>query len=405
MPINMRQLLASVLTLLFYLSFNAQNITNAEYFFNTDPGVGNGLSLSVNSNTGQLTQTFSISTASLAEGFHNVYIRTFNSDNNWSLYDRQSFYLKNFNSSNISSAEYFFNSDPGMGNGNALTVNSNTGVLTQVFSIPTGGLPEGFNSFYIRAFNSENNWSLYDRQMFYLKSFQTFNITAAEYFFNSDPGVGNGTALSVNTNTGELSQIFSIPTTGLSEGFHSFYLRTKDNTDGWSLYDRQIIYIKDFDITPDEVSNAEYFIDTDPGVGNGTSIVFGDGSLSTQILNIDSTGLSDGDHIFYVRVQDVNGDWSIYDSASFTIDSALGVLSPLFELVKLYPNPVLDKLSIGLPKNAKIIRTEIYNNIGQTVFTSLKNENTVELSTLSSGIYILNLKTSIGSASFRIVKQ
>ena len=401
----MRLLIKSAFILLFSVYCSAQSITNAEYFFNTDPGISSGTALTVNSNSGQLTQTFSIPTIGLADGFHSLYIRTYNSDNNWSLYDRQSFYLKSFTTSNITSAEYFFNTDPGVGDGTALTVNSNTGLLDQTFTIPTIGLAEGFNSIYIRTYNSENNWSLYDRQSFYIKSFDTFTIAAAEYFFNTDPGVGNGTALSVDANSGQLTQIFSIPTTSLPEGFHSFYLRTQDNANNWSLYDRQIIYIKDFDFTPDEVSSAEYFIDSDPGVGNGTSIVFGTPSQSSQILNINSSGLAEGDHLFYVRVQDTNGDWSIYDTALFTIDSSLGIDDSLLSKIVILPNPFNNILSLKMPNNIQIIKTEIYNTLGQTVYSSLENKSILELYNLESGIYILNLKTSIGSTSYKIIKK
>ena len=305
----------------------------------------------------------------------------------------------------ITSAEYFFNTDPGVGSGTTLTVNSNTGQLTQTFSIATTGLADGFHSLYVRTLNSDSNWGLYDRQSFYLKSFTTTNITAAEYFFNTDPGVGNGTSIAVNTNTGQLTQLFTVPTTGLLEGFHSFYLRTQSNNGDWSLYDRQIIYIKDFDLTPDEVSAAEYFIDSDPGIGNGTSAIFGDPSQTSQVLNINSTGLIEGDHIFYVRVQDANGDWSIYDSALFTIDNSLGVENNLLSKITLLPNPFESNLSIKLSNNIQVLKVEIYNTIGQTVYYNLEPENTLELSTLKRGIYILNLKTSFGKASFKIVKK
>lgn len=308
-------------------------------------------------------------------------------------------------SQNITAAEYFYNADPGIGNGTSLTVNSNSGILNQTFSIPTGSLSDGFHSLYIRTFNSENNWSHYDRQVFYLKSFNTFSITDAEYFFNSDPGVGNGTALSVNSNSGQLSQAFSIPTTSLSEGFHSLYLRTQNNNGDWSLYDRQIFYIKDFDLTPDEVSSAEYFIDMDPGVGNGTSIVFGDASQTTQTLNIDSTGLADGDHLFYVRVQDSNGDWSIYDSAAFNIDSNLSTNDSLFESTKIHPSPFENEVSIRLPHGGQILKAEIYDTLGRSVYLTSENSSTLELSNLKSGIYILNLETNLGKASFKIMKK
>ncbi|MDD7887124.1 T9SS type A sorting domain-containing protein [Flavivirga sp. 57AJ16] len=309
------------------------------------------------------------------------------------------------NSQSITTAEYFFNTDPGLGNGTALTVNSNTGVLTQTFTIPTVGLSEGFNSVYVRVYNSDNNWSLYDRQNFYLKGTTSTNIAAAEYFFNTDPGVGNATTLSVDTNTGQLSQIFTISTTGLLEGFHSFYIRTQSTDGDWSLYDRQIIYIKDFDFTLDEVSAAEYFIDSDPGIGNGTSVIFGNPSQTSQILNINSTGLAEGDHIFYVRVQDTNGDWSIYDSALFTIDNSLGVENNLLSKIVLLPNPFENNLSIKSPNNIQVLKIEVYNTLGQTVYYSLEPKTTLELSTLKKGIYILNLKTSLGEASFKIIKK
>ena len=384
----------------------AQIITSAEYFFDVDLGVNTGTTLTVNGNTGQLDQTFSIPTTSLSEGFHSLYVRTLNSEGNWSFYDRHSFYLKNFTNTNIVAAEYFFNSDDGIEiNTVPLSVNANSGQLTQTYSIPTSGLPQGFNSLYIRTKDSGGKWSLYDRQSFYLNTFTSTYITAAEYFFDIDLGVGNATPLSVDTNTGQLTQIFSIPTTSLSEGFHSFYLRTKDNADTWSLYDRQIIYIKDFDFTPDEVNAAEYFIDEDTGVGTGTAIVFGDASQSSQILNIDSAGLAEGDHIFYVRVQDTNGDWSIYDKATFTIDSNLDVKDSLFKSTKIYPSPFEDQLSIILPENIKIFKTELFNAIGQKVYSDSVNRTQLELSHLESGLYILNLKTDFGNASFKIIKK
>ncbi len=310
------------------------------------------------------------------------------------------------NSQNITSAEYFYNSDPGVGNGTSLVdITPNSGELTQTFTIPTTSLSEGFNSLYIRTFNSDNNWSLYDRQSFYLKSFDTFTITAAEYFFDTDMGVGTGTPLDIDSNLGQLTQVFSISTTGLSEGFHSFYLRTQDNDNHWSLYDRQIIYIKDFDFSPDEVLKAEYFIDSDPGAGNGISIIFENSSQASQVLNIDSTGLSEGDHLFYVRVQDSNGDWSIYDSALFTIDSSLGLDDNLLSNISLFPSPFENDISIKLPNNIKILKTEIYNNLGQTVYNSSENKSNLDLSNLQSGLYILNLKTSLGNASYKIVKK
>ena len=47
-------------------------------------------------------------------------------------------------------------------------------------------------------------------------------IDAAEYFIDGpDPGIGNGQALNVNSNSGTLEQSFTIATNNLTEGFHN----------------------------------------------------------------------------------------------------------------------------------------------------------------------------------------
>ena len=400
----MKKVLCLVFTLC-SLTAMSQSITLAEYFFDDDPGVGLATELATASNTGALTQTFTIPTSELSDGFHSLYIRTKSSDNDWSLYDRTHFYVRGLSEYHVTAAEYFFETDPGIGNGIPLAIDAGTGVLTQTFTIPTTELSNGFHSLYIRTKSNDNDWGLYDRETFYITNFNSHTITAAEYFFDEDEGVGNGTALAVDANSGQLNQVFSIPTAGLADGFHSFYIRTQDNAGHWSLYDRQIIYIKDFDFTPDEITKAEYFIDEDPGIGSGTEVSFTDGSLSSQMINVNTTGLEVGEHRFYVRVQDSSGDWSIYDTAEFTIETGLSVDEALFKTTKIYPNPFENELTIKVNANSNLSEVKIYNNIGQVVYSSSENMKNLELSHLTSGLYILNLKTTLGQASFRIIKK
>lgn len=238
----------------------------------------------------------------------------------------------------------------------------------------------------------------------YVKTFATSNITAAEYFFNTDPGVGSGIVLAINTNSGQLTQSYSISTSSLGEGFHSFYIRTKDANGNWSLYHRQVFYIKDFDLIPDDVTTAEYFIDTDPGVGNGTAIVFGDASQTTQMLNIDATGLTEGDHLFYVRVKTLNGAWSIYDVAPFTINT-LGLEDSLFKTTSIYPNPFVSVVNIKSSNNLVIKKVSVYDMNGKTVYSEKYNSKKLNLEFLTKGIYILKLDANNSGATFKIVKK
>lgn len=67
---------------------------------------------------------------------------------------------------------------------------------------------------------------------------------------------------------------------------------------------------------------AEYFIDNDPGVGNGTPIAItaGDEVIDSFTLNV--TGLSSGLHNLYIRGMNNAGSWGFYGSATVTILAA-----------------------------------------------------------------------------------
>jgi len=310
-------------------------------------------------------------------------------------------------SQTITSAEYFFDEDPGVGTGTSLAVDSNSGELTQSYSISASGLSQGFHSLYIRTKNSDNNWSLYHREMVYIKNFDISNIASAEYFFDEDFGVGTGTSLAVDSNSGQLVQSFAVSLSGLglTDGFHSFYIRTQDGNGNWSLYHREIIYIKNFDFITSEVGAAEYFIDSDPGIGNGVGLTFVDTSLSTQMLSFSSTGLSEGDHMFYIRGQNENGEWSIYDSALFNIDSALGLEDSLYKSASIYPNPFESNINITSSKDLLVEKIVIYDFNGKKVYTSKEDAENLDLKFLAQGVYILELHANDKKATFKIVRQ
>jgi len=305
----------------------AQNISAAEYFIDgPDPGAGNGIPLAVNGNSGVLEQSFTIPTAGLAEGFHTLYTRTRLANGNWSLYDRKGFILRTIADLNqpLVAAEYFFNTDPGIGNGNAIVLNTNSGSLEQSLVFPTTGLEEGVHTLYIRTQNTDGSWSLYDRSLFLIVAVSNTaqTLVDAEYFFDQDPGIGNGTTLTLDSNNGQLDQTFSIPTTALGDGLHNLYIRTK-NTDGsWSLYDRTVFYIGAFGDEDETINAAEYFFDgLDPGFGNGFTLNLDEntGQL-TQSFMLLTDGLATGTHTVFIRVRTESGSWSLYDTAQFTID-------------------------------------------------------------------------------------
>ena len=159
---------------------NAQTISRAEYFFDTDPGQGNGTAITIVASD-PITFTPTISTVGLKPGYHLLYLRTRSSSGKWSLFEPQEFLIDGGRS------EYFFDTDPGPGNGFPLPAVPFNGSITP--TIPTDDLEDGVHFLFIRTRHDDKTWSLSDPQLFYIRT----RIVLAEYFIDKDLGFGNGT--------------------------------------------------------------------------------------------------------------------------------------------------------------------------------------------------------------------
>lgn len=73
----------------------------------------------------------------------------------------------------------------------------------------------------------------------------------------------------------------------------------------------------------------------------------------------------------------------------------------------LYPNPVTTQINISFPKSAEIAEFALYNVLGerilQTRVSSLKN--TIDVSGLSSGMYIASITSNNKTTSYKIIKE
>ena len=83
--------LFTILLLGLSITINAQQITKAEYFFDADPGAGNGTPITISIPADSLNFTTTISVAGLQSGFHWLGIRTRNADGIWGFFDRRNF--------------------------------------------------------------------------------------------------------------------------------------------------------------------------------------------------------------------------------------------------------------------------------------------------------------------------
>lgn len=309
-----------VVNLIFSFELTAQTISKAEYFFDADPGKGNGTPIAVTPG-GTVTFTTSIPTSSLSQGFHQLGIRVKETGGVWSIFESRGFYITatTSNASNIAGAEYFFDADPGAGNGTNIPVSTGANV-NFVVSIPTTSLTSGFHFLAIRTKDTSGRWGVFEARGFYITASTTNvpNIAAAEYFFDSDPGNGNATPLSIPSGATSNFTV-SLPANGLQPGFHFLAIRVKGANGKWGVFESRGFYVTGSTTDVPNITQAEYFFDADPGNGNGTSISIPSGATSTFTATIPVTGLVPGFHFLTIRAKRADGKWGIFESRGFYI--------------------------------------------------------------------------------------
>lgn len=232
----MKNLLILAAALLCLKSYGQNHVTAAEYFFGEDPGFGQAEALPVTPG-GYIDQTFSIPTEGLTEGMHNLTLRVRDAQQKWSINLKKRIVVTSQNDANLISGEYFFNEDPGFGNGESFILPSGPNVDMDL-GIPVTELDPGYHKLMLRFKNSEDRWSLVVKRGVVVIPVNNRLISAAEYFIDEDPGVGQGTPIEVEPEE-VLSQTVTamIPDT-LSTGVHVLYLRVKSSDEKWSLYTR-----------------------------------------------------------------------------------------------------------------------------------------------------------------------
>ena len=96
-----------------------------------------------------------------------------------------------------------------------------------------------------------------------------------------------------------------------------------------------------------------------------------------------------------------------FGSTAFTIEgepSSLGVNDNISELASVYPNPTNGILNIDMPSTVTVKSSKLYNLLGQDTGLRLVN-GTMNVSELARGIYLLNVETSAGTLTQKVVKN
>jgi hypothetical protein len=141
-----------------------------------------------------------------------------------------------------------------------------------------------------------------------------------EYFFNTDPGPGNGTVLAVTGN----SLAFTANTAGLSPGTHKLYLRTRPNDGEWGPPFPMMVTIEPSS-DHESVTAWEYSVGTPAAPGAGIALPAPSGNASTVQMQT-TLALQDtpGTAMIYLRAKDSADTWGPPFPMTVAIEGSAG---------------------------------------------------------------------------------
>jgi len=293
----------------------------------------------------------------------------------------------------IVAAEYFINTDPGEGNGTAITGTYNLWEVT----INDNGLDVPVGSrLYVRFKSSNNTWSA--PRCIVPKEYFTnsgASLVYGEYFINTDPGRGNGTLVSIEPD--RTINLYNMP---LKRG-DKVYFRVKDSYNRWSPARAATFRFKD-------ITKADYYIkrvggSVEPTVSMLMSAV--NNSSSIFIAHKDSVPARSNDTVF-VRLQTFDRFYSKWSSKIVPSDPWIGVKDITSEipvnygLSQNYPNPFNPSTNIKYAlSQASHVSLSVFNTLGQRVALIMDgkqeagyHEVNFDASRLTSGVYFYRLQ-------------
>jgi ELWxxDGT repeat protein len=309
---------------------NHFELVEGEYFFDTDPGIGGGISFTALKDTSVLLD-MNIPTDSITPGFHSVGIRFKNNREVWSITEYRSFYVlianevdsltKTIQQPKLIAVEYFIDTLSGIGQGIPIAILSDT-INILIDNISTQFLSSGFHYLLITYLNDRGLWSMPETRMFFVQggdSVSKRKLVKAEIFIDTTGSPGTGRAIMiVNDSIVDVSTFISVDS--VEPGFHTLAIRFLDTDGFWSLGETRTFFVSKTNSTLFKtIVRTEYVIDSIVAPGLGTPLSFVADSIVTITNNITTDTLAKGFHTLMMRSLDNRGVWSLQESRMFHI--------------------------------------------------------------------------------------
>lgn len=186
------------------------------------------------------------------------------------------------------------------------------------------------------------------------------------------------------------------------------YTLIEDGTTGQTTFQVDVTHVNGG--TPITLPAGEYWISAFPNVIGGPTDAgrwnwYGSASSAPAIepMLIDPSDLFGG-ATNWTNISSLIGD--SFPSLAWQLTGAetIGIEDNLAESVSVYPNPATSVLNISLPSNIEVKNSSLIDMLGRTTGVVYSNGE-MNISNLAPGVYFLNLETTAGSYTQKVVKQ
>jgi hypothetical protein len=202
--------------------------------------------------------------------------------------------------------EYFFNVDPGFGNGVSLPITSgeNTNILAE---IDVSSLDEGCHVLHFRCQDENGKWSFTHSKTFFRlpNPVELANLTKIEYAFTADFSDSETILVSATA----IHETFAIDLDHLSLGFHTIFIRIIDEHSVKSLTQAKTIFKTHSPHLISDIVEIKYYFELDE-----SDAVFLYPEANTTIeeqVEVSLVELDFGFHILYFQIKNAAGIWSM----------------------------------------------------------------------------------------------
>jgi hypothetical protein len=206
----------------------------------------------------------------------------------------------------------------------------------------------------------------------------------------------------------ELTLSMDVDLSTLSAGFHMLVIRSCDESGKWGFPHQQIFYVFNAcSVLPDiMVTSVEYYIDNDPGYGNGTIVNLVTPAKDVTVnFNVDLSNVESGDHILYIRAKDDTGQWGFNYMQAFSTIVTSRDKTEMKSWFKLYPNPNSGHFWLEFSEEQpEILKVSISNINGQIVYMNneIDAKSKLEIS-LAKGLYFISIESKDKTFTHKII--